>query len=184
MIVVRPSTPMSNFIENMRKGGAKIETPFLIRHVDSHLVFGPLSRHFAFGYVVLIGAILTLVAAFFAVHAPPAQYIASLFDKLIFLAVPLLFLTWTLRQQAIVGWIAVKAALGFGAFIMATVGAGVSFQHGDPDAWANLCLGIIWIPGIEFIPKVTPHQRYVTLARIVLSIPCIYFGIKSGNWVW
>ncbi len=173
---------MSDFIANLRRGGAKIETPFLIRHVESHLIFGPFSRHFAFGYVVLIGAILSYFAAFFAVHVPLGQYIGNLIDKLIFLAIPLLFITWTRRQQAIVGWIAVKGALGMAAFLMATVGAGVSFQHGYSDAWANLFLGLIWIPGIEFVPKVTPHQRFVTLARIVLSIPCVYFGIKSGNW--
>ena len=88
----------------------------------------------------------------------------------------------TYRQQAIVGWIAVKFALGIAAFMMATIGAGVSFQRGQADAWPNLFLGLIWIPWVEFIPKVTPHQRYVTLTRIALSIPCIVYGVKSGNW--
>ena len=90
----------------------------------------------------------------------------------------------TYRQQAIVGWIAVKFALGIAAFMMATIGAGVSFQRGQADAWPNLFLGLIWIPWVEFIPKVTPHQRYVTLTRIALSIPCIYYGVKIGNWHW
>lgn len=175
---------MSQFIENIRKGGAKLETPFLIRHVESHLVFGPFSRYFDFAWIALIGAILSLIAGFFAVHMPIGQYIGSLVDKLIFLGVPLLMLTWTRRQQAIVGWFAVKFAFGIAAFMLATIGAAVSFQHGQADAWPNLFLGLIWIPGIEFIPKVTLHQRYVTLARIVLSVPCIYFGVKSGNWHW
>lgn len=175
---------MSNFLENARNSGKKLETPFLIRQVESHLVFGPLSRHFAFGYAALIAAVVSLVVGFFAVHEPVGQYIGSLVDKLVFLFVPLLLLTWTLRQQAIMGWIAFKAALGVGAVMMATVGAGVSFQRGQADAWPNLFLGLVWIPGIEFIPNITPHQRYITLARIVLSIPCIYFGVKSGNWHW
>jgi hypothetical protein len=68
--------------------------------------------------------------------------------------------------------------------MLATVGAGMSFQHHYADAWSNLILGLIWIPGLEFIAQVTPYQRYVTLARIALSIPCIYFGVKSGNWHW
>lgn len=175
---------MPEFIENMRRGGAKIEEPGLIRHVESHMVFGPLSRHFGFGYVALVGAILSFVGGFFATHLPPAQYFGSLLDKLVFLALPLMILTWTPRQQAIVGWIAFKITLGLGAFFMATVGAGESFKLGKSDAWPLLLLGLLWIPGIEFIPKITPHQRYVTLARIVLSIPCIYFGVKSGNWHW
>jgi hypothetical protein len=43
---------------------------------------------------------------------------------------------------------------------------------------------LIWIPGLEFVPKITPQQRYLTLARIALSLPCIYFGVESGNWHW
>jgi hypothetical protein len=68
--------------------------------------------------------------------------------------------------------------------MLATVGAGVSFSRGQADAWPNLFLGIIWIPSIEFIPRVTPHQKYVSFARVFLSIPFIYFGVKSGNWHW
>jgi hypothetical protein len=164
--------------------GAKFETPFMIRQVETHLVFGPLSRHFPVAYVIFAGAVLSLVAGFLAVHESVGQYIGSIIDKLIYLLFPLLLLKMTLRQQAIIGWMAVKFALGIAAFMMATVGAGASFQRGQADAWPNLVLGLVWIPGVEFIPRITPHQRYVTLARIVLSIPCIYFGVKSGNWHW
>ena len=154
----------------------------MIRQVETHLIFGPLSRHFPVAYVFLVGAVLSLVAGFFALNKLIGEYIGSIIDKLIYLFIPLILLKMTFRQQAIVGWIAVKFALGIAAVMMATIGAGVSFQRGQADAWPNLFLGLVWIPGVEFIPKITPHQRYVTLARIALSIPCIYFGVKSGNW--
>jgi hypothetical protein len=175
---------MPNPLDSIKVNGAKLETPFTIRQVESHLIFGPVSRYVPFAYVALVGAILSLVAGFFATGMPLGQYLGSIFDKLIFLVVPLLLLRMTYRQQAIVGWIAVKFALGIAALMLATIGAGVSFQRGQADAWPDLFLGLIWIPGVEFIPKVTPYQRYLTLARIALSIPCIYFGIKSGNWHW
>jgi hypothetical protein len=161
-----------------------IETPFTIRQAETHLVFGPISRHIPFAYVVFVFAAVSLVGGFFAVGKPIGEYIGSMVDKLIYLVIPVLLLRMSRRQQAIIGWMAIKFALGMGAFMMATVGAGTSFQRGSGDAWPDLFLGLIWIPGIEFIPKITPYQRYVTMARIVLSIPCIYFGIKSGNWHW
>ena len=173
---------MTNPLGSVKVNGAKLETAFTIRQVESHLVFGPISRHVPCAYIALVGAIISLVVGFFAVNQPIGQYIGAIFDKLVFLVVPLLMLRMTYRQQAILGWIAVKFALGIAAFMFATIGAGVSFQRGQADAWPNLFLGLIWIPGVEFIPKVTPHQRYVTLARIALSIPCIYFGVQSGNW--
>lgn len=175
---------MANPLDKVKIDASKFETPFTIRLVETHLVFGPISRYIPFGYIMLGGAILSLIAGICATHRPIGEYIGSLIDKIIYLIVPVLFLRMTMRQQAIIGLWAVKFALGMGAFMLATIGAGVSFQHGYADAWPNLFLGLIWIPGIEFIPKITPHQRYVTLARIALSIPCIYCGVKSGNWHW
>lgn len=175
---------MAGFIDEFRKAGARFEKPFLVTQVETHLIFGPISRYVSFGYVAIFAGIVAVAAGFFAQHKPAIEYVGDTFDALLFLTVPILVLLWTRRQQAILGWIAAKAAVGVAAFMMATIGAGMSFMRGDADAWAFAFLGLIWIPGVEFIPKVTPNQRYVTITRIVLSIPCVYFGIKSGNWTW
>lgn len=175
---------MSKPLDNIKFDTSKFETPFTIRQVETHLIFGPISRYVPCAYIFLAGGIASLIGGFMATHKSLAEYIGSIIDKLIYLIVPILFLRMTKRQQAIIGWMAVKFGMGIAAVIMATVGAGVSFNNGYRDAWANLCLGLIWIPGVEFIPRVTPYQRYATLGRILLSIPCIYFGVKSGNWHW
>jgi hypothetical protein len=175
---------MPNPLDSIKVNGAKLETPFTIRQVESHLVFGPMSRHLPFAYVALVGGIVSLIAGFFATGMPAGQYVGNIFDKAVFLFAPVLLLRMTCRQQAILGWMVIKFTLGLVALMLATIGAGVSFQRGEADAWPNLFLGLIWIPGIEFIPKVTPYQRYVTIARMVLSIPLICLGIKSGNWHW
>lgn len=176
-------TDMANLFQ-IKVNASQIETSFTIRHVESHLVFGPISRYVPLAYLVFGLAVASLVGGFFATGKPVGQYVGSIVDKLFLLFLPLLLLSMTRRQQAIIGWMGMKMGMGFAAFIMATVGSGVSFQHGYADAWSNLFLGLIWIPGIEFVPRVTPHQRYVTIARILLSLPCIYFGVKSGNWHW
>ncbi len=175
---------MPSVFDRIKINTSFFETPFTIRQVETHLIFGPIARRIPLAYVMLGGLIIDLVVDLCDTQQPVGQRVGSIFDHLFWLIAPLLFLRMTKRQQAIIGWFAVKFAMGFGALIMATVGSGVSFQHGYADAWPNLFLGLIWIPGVEFIPKVTPHQKYVTLARIGLSIPCIYFGVKSGNWHW
>jgi len=175
---------MANSHESIKIDGAKLETPLTVRQVESHSIFGPLSRHFPCAYLALAGGILSLIADFFATHLPLVQYLGSIIDKLVFFAVPWLMFRMTYRQQAIVGWLAVKLALGITGIILAASGAVASFRGGQADAWPNLFLGLIWIPGVEFIPKIAPHQRYLTLARMALSLPCIYFGIKSGCWHW
>ena len=175
---------MPNPLDKIKVNGAKVESPFTIQQVETHLIFGPLARHFSTAYLILLGAAVSLIVGLLSTKEPIGQYIGNVADKLIFLFAPLLLLNMTLRQQAIVGWIAVKGALGIAAFMMILAGALPGFQRGDVDAWSLFFLGLIWIPWIEFIPAVTPHQKYVTLARIVLSAPCIYFGIKNGNWHW
>jgi hypothetical protein len=90
----------------------------------------------------------------------------------------------TRRQQAIVALGGVKFVLGFAAFMMMTIGGFGGLAQGHRDALPNLFLGVIWLPGVEFIPKITPHEKYVTIARLLLSVPCVYFGVKSGDWHW
>ena len=174
---------MPNPNSNVKIDMSLIETPFTIRKVETHLIFGPIAKRVPFKYLVLCGGILYFIIGLCATHKPVGRYIVGCLDKLLpLLILPLLFRI-TKRQQAIIGWMGVKSGLGLGAVILATA-AGISFQRHYADAWANLFLGLIWIPGIEFIPRITPHQRYVTLARLALSIPCIYCGVSSGNWRW
>ncbi|NLF30033.1 MAG: hypothetical protein GX591_04000 [Planctomycetes bacterium] len=175
---------MANLADKIKTGATKLETPFLVRHAESHLVFGPLSRRFPAVYLLLAIAVVSVVGDFLAADTSVVEYIGSLSAVVGLFVVLLMLLAMTYRQQAIICWLSVKVALGIGAFLIATVGAAVSFQRGQEDAWPNLFLGLIWLPGIEFIPKVTTHQQYVTLGRVALSIPCICFGVTSGHWHW
>jgi hypothetical protein len=99
---------MSNFFAAVNKAGEKLETPFLIRHIEGHLVFGPLSRYFPLGYVVLVAVVVSLFVGLFVDHQTIRQYIGVIIDNLIFLILPFIFLPMTRRQQAIVGWLAAK----------------------------------------------------------------------------
>ncbi len=161
-----------------------LERPFFVRQVESHLFFGPVSRFFDLAYLVFAVAAGSLVYFLFLTEKSIFQYISSLADKLVFLAVPFVMLGLTRRQQAVLGWISVKVSFTIAALIMATVGSITSFSKNQTDALPNLFLGLIWIPWIEFIPSVTSSQWLVTGSRFILSLPCVYFGIQSGYWHW
>ena len=163
---------------------AFLENPFLIRQTETHLVFGPLSRHLALGWIWLVIALTILVSSVFTAGKSTAQHIGLLIDKVLYIVSAFIILKMSQRQQAIVGWLAVKSALGIAALIMMTVGAGLSFSKGKADAWPLLFLGLIWLPSLEFIPEITPHQRWLTVARILLSVPFVYLGVMSGEWHW
>jgi hypothetical protein len=156
------------------------ETPLVIRHAEGHLVFGPISRHVSLGALVLIGGLLSPAQLYFyPLSQPPGKDILDSVNVVILPVCALLI--WycarrlSLRQQAIIGWLATKSAIGLVSFLMLTAAVPMYSFQGNPNAWPVLLLALFWMPGIEFIPKVTPYQRYLTLARIVLSIPCIHF---------
>jgi hypothetical protein len=178
---------MASFPDKLKIDGSKFETPFTVRHVESHLVFGPLARHFPVAYLLAGVGILKAIDDFTNRHAPFAQRVGGTLEDIILWAgvMPLLLSRVTRRQQAILLWGTTKFALGFAAFIMMTVGTGTSYQSGRPrDALVFFFLGLIWLPSLEFIPRLTLHQKYITLARLVLSFPLVIIGIRGGNWHW
>jgi len=174
-----PDKPV-NFLDSMKTAGAMVETPFLIRHVETHLVFGPQSRHFPVIYLAVVALIMFHVAAFFSIGEPLGEYLASqltiggIWNILMWLGSSWLFIRCSYRQQAIMGWIYFKLCSACIAFLTAILGGVLGLQEGRAEAWPFLFLGLIWFPSVEFIPIITPYQRYVSLLRITLSIPWVY----------
>jgi hypothetical protein len=152
---------MANPFDGVKTTAAKLETPFTIQQVGGHLVFGPLSRHFLFSYVILASGIVSLVGSFLHRSAPLGQHIGDITGILIFQIVllPLVLSRMTRRQQAIVGWGGVKFGFGFAAFMMLTIGGFGGLAQGHRDALADLFLGLIRVPAPEFIPKIALALR-------------------------
>ena len=178
---------MASFRDKLKINGSQFETPLTIRHVESHLFFGPLSRHFTIAYLALLCGVLKLANDSLITRVPVSQRIGGAIDDFVIWVclMPFVLSRFTRRQQSIIAWGATKFALGFGAFIMMTVGTGTSYQSGRPtDAVVFFFLGLIWLPSLEFVPRFTPHQKYITLARFVLSVPLVILGVHGGNWHW
>lgn len=167
--------------KSIAESSKRLEFPAVVRQVETHLIFGLLSRYLPLAYIVIAFAALLIVAM--SLHLPATQY-GSISDVVMFLILPVILLRMTRLQQAIAGFLAVKITQGTVAFAMLTIGVPVSLQHHQSDAVPNLFLGLIWLPPIEFLPSVTPLQKYVTIARLLLTIPCVYFGVRSGYWHW
>jgi len=132
----QPQKPKNDALE-------MLESPWLRRQVETHLIFGILARDEK-GYY----------PTFFKLDATPYQKSA-------------LFL----------------ASIKFSGFLISfllILGSFIAKLRNDPDAPIALALGIIWMPALEFIPKVTPHQKYITIARILLTLIIIVFFILPG----
>ena len=128
----------------------------IIQHIETHLFFGPMYRRTRLGDI------------FFTI-------LGTFFGKRLSL--------YTDDEQLFFVFLVTKIFLG-GLAILFVFVSPFLFLMKAPDATADLLLGLIWLPGLEFIPRVTPKQKYITVCRLLLTIPAVYMGINSGNWSW
>ena len=88
--------------KSIAEGAKKLETPGLVRQVETHLIFGPLSRHFPLGYIALACIVIFLVAALVTPHQSRGDFVMITAQMLMFSVFVVFFvLRMTLRQQAI-----------------------------------------------------------------------------------
>lgn len=102
-------------------------------------------------------------------------------------ALLLFFLRFILRmpryRQAALGWCIVKVTVAMASFLILLAGGVVGFFRGQPDAIHLTLLALIWFPSVEFMPSLVDGQRFITIGRIVVSIPIVVLGSRAGNWV-
>lgn len=158
---------------------ASFETEWTVRHTEGHLILGPISKKIPFSWILFLVTLAGVVDQTINRSGDLVFYCLAVVGLLS----PYFLRNATYRQQAIVGWILTKVAIGLLAFIMVIVGP-IKLMRDDQDALPLLFLGLIWFPGLEFISSVTRWQRTITIGRLLLSIPCIYFGVASGEWHW
>lgn len=168
--------------EAVEKGFA-FATPFTIEHVRTHLILGPLARHVKASTLVIVAA-----SAYFLYDLVISESVFQFFRKDFFNALWWAFLAFFLRRmtrqrRAIILWWSIKITGGIAAFIVMTAGSLSSRQFDPPGALPLFLLGLIWLPGLEFISRLTPHQKYLTLGCLGLSLLCVYFGIQRGAWI-
>jgi hypothetical protein len=156
-------------------------TPWLRQQVETHIFFGFTARHIAFGWVGFGVGLVAVAIQCFLFHRPVA---AAFSDTWYLLLIPLFLLRLSKEQQAVIGWFAVQSTLGIVGPLFIIIGGVHGFLDGKADALPNLLLGILWTPSIEFIPAVTPHQKWVSIFRLLATIPVVYLGVQSGQWHW
>ncbi|MBA3831196.1 MAG: hypothetical protein H0X34_04770 [Chthoniobacterales bacterium] len=155
--------------------GFKFETPWTIRQTESHLVFGPLSRHlpFAYVYATLAGSVLVYLAA------TNSKDLLHTFFALI--PIPFL-LRLTRRQQAIFGRVITKWFFSTLAVMFAIMGIPLAASRHRPEGWPVFILGLVWFPLLSAFPSLTERQSYVTLARALFSIPVVIWFCKVATF--
>lgn len=161
-----------------------LDTPWIHNHVETHLVFGPLVKK-SLGGLFIVLALLTLligsVIYLFAINSFDIRYYIHP-TPIILLIIGIYFAKPSGFYLAAGLWCVIKFSFLIISFAMMIAGGLVGLMRGNADAPYLFMLAIVWFPSIEFFPKLTPNQKYITLLRIIFSVPLIYLGYKAGLW--
>jgi hypothetical protein len=169
---------MTNSVQTTKEPNL-LDEPWLRRQVENHLVFGFFARRISFNWIIvpllLLGVVSTLGESW-ALIAGRAAFVG--------------LILWLLRSafkkslyhQAAVWWCAAKAGLAITSFLVLLMGGLVGFFRGQPDAIHLTLLALVWFPSIEFLPSMVERQRYITIGRILVSIPLVILGSRAGGW--
>jgi hypothetical protein len=160
---------------------AMLEVPWLKKQIETHIFFGFCARSLPLALLWLVICVLAVLYVLFSGELG-LRAIAENIQYLFFIVVGVLLLKLSKYHQAAIGWWAVKASSFFLCLAFLVVGGLVGFFRGNPDAIHMTLLGLVWFPGPEFISKITEQQKYLTIGRIIITIPIAILGYQTGNW--
>jgi len=164
------------------------EEPWLKEQVNGHIFFGTIARHINFSILCLYGLVTLYIIKIILNLYPHIHYpeiIGLTVDYAIF--IPLTYYIgkkFTRYKQAVLGWITLKIGLTFVGGSILIFGTTNSITKHQSDALPNFLLGILWLPILESTPKFVKYQKTISILRVILTIPVIYIGYKSGYWHW
>jgi hypothetical protein len=165
----------------VRSRFARLETPFRVRQVEAHLIFGFCARHLP---IILIAAsVLTVAyvglliwAGINGEHLGTGAGTAGLAGAGI-----ATLCRASYRQQAIMAWLATKLILAIICLNLIPIALCLWLAQ-DRLVWRSVFfLSLVWLPGPEFSSRLVSVQRYLTLARLVLSVPLVLAIIHLQN---
>jgi hypothetical protein len=158
------------------------KSPFVQRHVESHLFFGPMSRN-VFPFWGFMGVVVVVLAGMPLLSGRgPFALIEAGFGLSFFGWVLLRSAKKSPKDQVYLTFVTTKIMMGFGAILMTFLAGPIHWLTKQPDALPVWGLGLVWFPGLEYIPRLTEHQKFITLARMILSLPLIWLGVTTGGW--
>ncbi len=149
---------------------ALLEAPWLARQVETHLVFSLLER-WAYRSTWYALALITLIPLSTSGYQEEEWWVWVTLAVLFLLASAL-----ETRHAVAILFLVTKLLLAFGCGL-AFVGSFFGVLAGDVTAAWVMALAVTWAPVPEFLPRVTPHQRWLTLGRLAVT-PFLAFQLR------
>jgi hypothetical protein len=159
-----------------------LDAPWLKKQVETHLVFGFCSRQVPFALLYMAACVIYIIYNVMTSNDSVLNHILNNSEFLFFIIGGLYLLKLPQYYQAAIGWWTIKGLLALCCPVV-IIGYGlVGFFKGSPDAIHITLMMLIWVPSLEFVPSLTEKQKYITIARVIVSIPLLILWYRTGTW--
>jgi hypothetical protein len=142
---------------------------WLDSHVRDDLVFGAFYRTIPFVYVIGLVGVIFLVVRLVALGK---SGLGQWHDALVYLFLIYGFQRMSVRGQATIAFVVVKATIACGSLILVFAGL-LRLSDGFYVGGLLLTLGVIWFPGFDFVPAIVRYQKSTAALRCLLSLPLL-----------
>lgn len=154
------------------------EAAWLRRQIENHIIWGPLSRGGHKAFIFLMLPTFVFYIWFSELSWPPSKDIGGYVEIVYFSIVFFIICKFPSYPRVVILWGSVKVTMFFLTFIMFFVGGVIGLLRDQPDAIHVILLALIWVPGLEFIPKLVRKQKIISIAKTIVSAPIVYHMIR------
>lgn len=152
------------------------EKDWLYSQIEGHIFFGPACNYFSSGWVTVLLLLVHIAIAYRAMGD-----LQAFLECGALLVLAGLSYRMSRKHQALIGWCLVKALAGVGSLAAFAVGGLICYFSELQASLHMILLAIIWIPGLEFMPKLSDRQKLISVARLAATSLVIYFLLDSAH---
>jgi hypothetical protein len=157
-------SPSENFIKIF-------DSPWLQNQVKTHLFFGEIKGKYI--YLAAIVAYVSMCIMFLVPQERNDIFSVFIEPRVVAFSVALILaiIFGNYKTNALL-WAAIKFTVLFSSFICILCGS-INLLRDDPADAELIIIGLFWFPGLEFVKNFTEKQKYITLARILITVPIL-----------
>lgn len=155
-------------------------SPWLEKQVESHLFLGNYRHRIIYVGLIYFFILVWGLLGYFFLNYPFTNIFEGPGNSGYLVIIFLVPLTKYNYARSVYCWVIVKCFFVAITFLFTLLGFIGSVFMGSKIGLYQLILGLIWFPSLELLPNLTEKQRFITLFRLIFSIPMIHLLIINS----
>lgn len=150
---------------------------YVDQQIQDHLILGPVARHGLINQFLIASVGALILTKVWGTHWTPGALLDVLVVASIFIYSLKSIFRIPAERKLRWAWVMTKILGGClaGIFLLIALADG----NNDRPAWPYAMLGLIWLPGLEFLLGLAQKQKYLTVLRVIGTLIVVH----KAHWL-